>query len=197
MQSSMEVAMSRSAEDDALIGLARLVVGISTRAADRLGRISVVQLRALTVLRELGTASLAELADGVGVTPSTTSRLVDRLVVGGWADRQTSPESRRQLALRLTAAGEAALADYDRLRLEELHACLDRLPRERRAAVVTAFAEFSAVGNGAGRPPAPRRRAEPADGGDPACWLHRVCPACGRLADDDPPTRCPACGEPF
>ena len=22
------------------------------------------------------------------------------------------------------------------------------------------------------------------DGGDPACWLRRVCPACGRLADE-------------
>lgn len=32
------------------------------------------------------------------------------------------------------------------------------------------------------------------DGGDPACWLHRVCPACGRLADVEPPTRCPGCG---
>jgi rubrerythrin len=32
------------------------------------------------------------------------------------------------------------------------------------------------------------------EGGDPVCWLHRVCPACGRLADEDPPTRCPACG---
>ena len=31
-------------------------------------------------------------------------------------------------------------------------------------------------------------------GGDPACWLNRVCAACGRLADEDPPTRCPACG---
>ena len=38
------------------------------------------------------------------------------------------------------------------------------------------------------------RRPEP-EGGDPACWLPRVCPACGRLADEDPPTRCPACGE--
>jgi rRNA maturation endonuclease Nob1 len=38
-------------------------------------------------------------------------------------------------------------------------------------------------------------RAEPEDeGGDPACWLRRVCPACGRLADEDPPTICPACG---
>jgi hypothetical protein len=32
------------------------------------------------------------------------------------------------------------------------------------------------------------------EGGDPACWLHRVCPACGRLADEDPPTRCANCG---
>jgi rubrerythrin len=31
-------------------------------------------------------------------------------------------------------------------------------------------------------------------GGDPACWLRRVCPECGRMADEDPPTRCPACG---
>jgi hypothetical protein len=31
-------------------------------------------------------------------------------------------------------------------------------------------------------------------GGDPACWLPRVCPACGRLADEDPPTTCAACG---
>jgi len=44
--------------------------------------------------------------------------------------------------------------------------------------------------------PALPRGEEPDDaGGDPACWLPRVCPACGRLADEDPPTRCPACGE--
>ena len=29
--------------------------------------------------------------------------------------------------------------------------------------------------------------------GDPACWLHRVCPACGTIAGADPPTTCPQC----
>jgi rubrerythrin len=29
--------------------------------------------------------------------------------------------------------------------------------------------------------------------GDPACWLKRVCPACGTLADADPPTVCAQC----
>jgi hypothetical protein len=45
----------------------------------------------------------------------------------------------------------------------------------------------------ADHPDRPEPRPEP-DGGDPACWLPRVCPACGRLADEDPPTTCPACG---
>ena len=29
--------------------------------------------------------------------------------------------------------------------------------------------------------------------GDPACWMKRVCPACGALADTDPPAACPQC----
>lgn len=32
------------------------------------------------------------------------------------------------------------------------------------------------------------------EGGDPACWQNRVCPACGGLAEADPPVRCPRCG---
>jgi rubrerythrin len=38
------------------------------------------------------------------------------------------------------------------------------------------------------------RRAETAAEGEPVCLLHRVCPECGRLAEEDPPTRCRACG---
>lgn len=30
-------------------------------------------------------------------------------------------------------------------------------------------------------------------GGDPACWLRRVCQQCGSMADADPPTTCPVC----
>lgn len=30
-------------------------------------------------------------------------------------------------------------------------------------------------------------------GGEPACLMHRLCPSCGRPADQDPPTRCPHC----
>jgi len=38
-------------------------------------------------------------------------------------------------------------------------------------------------------------RGEPADDrpGDAPCWLKRVCPRCGSIADEDPPTVCPSC----
>jgi rubrerythrin len=40
----------------------------------------------------------------------------------------------------------------------------------------------------------PQRHDAEEPGGDPACWLRRVCQACGAMAEQDPPTTCPACG---
>jgi len=36
-----------------------------------------------------------------------------------------------------------------------------------------------------------------AEGGDPACWLQNVCPACGLLVEGRLPERCPRCGTPL
>jgi rubrerythrin len=33
-------------------------------------------------------------------------------------------------------------------------------------------------------------------GGDPACWLNRVCDACGRFVEDLLAETCPTCGAP-
>jgi len=40
------------------------------------------------------------------------------------------------------------------------------------------------------------RRPEP-EGGDPACWLDQVCPACGRITERLPSGQCATCGEPW
>jgi len=34
-------------------------------------------------------------------------------------------------------------------------------------------------------------------GGDPPCWLSRVCAQCGAIADTNPPTTCPQCHAPI
>ena len=116
--------MALPANDEALLALARTVMGISTRAADQLGGVSVVQLRALTVLRDVGTTNLGRLAEEMGVALSTASRLVDRLVRAGLVDRRPSPRTRREIELAVSAAGRATLDRYDELRLRGLRACL-------------------------------------------------------------------------
>ncbi len=45
--------------------------------------------------------------------------------------------------------------------------------------------------------PPPRADYDPGEGGDAACWAHRVCPACGRLNEAEHPVVCEACGERF
>ena len=43
--------------------------------------------------------------------------------------------------------------------------------------------------------PAPAAGRE--DGGDAACWAHRVCPECGRLNQAEHPDACEACEAAF
>jgi DNA-binding MarR family transcriptional regulator len=122
---------------------------ISLSAADQIGDLSVVQLRALTVLHRHGQANLGELAGEMGVTVSTTSRLVDRLVSAGLVDRRVAEHTRREIALRLTRQGQAALRRYDNFRLASLHECLDAMTEEQRevaCAGLRAFGAAAAVG---------------------------------------------------
>jgi DNA-binding MarR family transcriptional regulator len=115
---------------------------MSVRAADQLGPVSLVQLRALTVIDEADGANLLQLTDGMGVTVSTASRLVDRLVSAGFVDRRPSEATRREITLSLTRQGKSLLSHYDDLRLQALHRRLDQLPRRRRAAVIDALGDL-------------------------------------------------------
>jgi DNA-binding MarR family transcriptional regulator len=141
----------RTATDDDLLEAARAVMRISLHAADQIGGVSVVQLRALTVLDREGTANLAQLAEGMGVTVSTTSRLVDRLVAAGLVDRRTATHTRREIALKLTARGRSTLARYDDHRLEGLHACLESLSEEEREQAVRGLRAFGGAAGAAAR----------------------------------------------
>jgi DNA-binding MarR family transcriptional regulator len=128
--------MTSERDAEVLLGAARLMVGVSVLAADQLGEASLVQLRALTVLSELRVANLMQLAEQMGVTISTTSRLVDRLVTAGFADRRPSQQTRREISISLTDTGRAILRRYDDLRVEALHARLGQLPERDRRSVI-------------------------------------------------------------
>jgi DNA-binding MarR family transcriptional regulator len=137
--------VKRTVVDDALLALARMAMDASVRAADEIGGVSPVQLRALTALRQSPGANLANLAERMGITVSTTSRLVDRLVTADWVHRHPAPGNRREVALTLTEVGRALLRSYDDRRLARLRDCLDRVPEDRRDAVVGALSEFAGL----------------------------------------------------
>jgi DNA-binding MarR family transcriptional regulator len=138
----MATAGRRTAADEALITALRWAMAISVRAADQIGDISAVQLRALTVLQETPGTNLNDLAQAMGVTVSTTSRLVDRLVAAGLVDRKPSPQTRREISLVLTPAGRGRLQRYDRLRLAEARARLEAVPPDERDAVISALQQL-------------------------------------------------------
>lgn len=137
--------MPRNATDEDMIEAARGFMRISLYAADRIGDVSVVQLRALAVLHRHGPANLGELAEDMGVTVSTTSRLVDRLVTAGLVERRTAEHTRREVSLRLTRKGQSTLRRYDDLRLASLHECLDGMPSEQRELAVQGLRAFGAA----------------------------------------------------
>jgi DNA-binding MarR family transcriptional regulator len=141
----------RDPVDEVLLSAVRWAMAISVRAADELGDLSAVQLRALTILQGNARGNLNGLAAAMGVTVSTASRLVDRLVAAGLVDRRPSPQTRREISLSLTPAGRGRLQRYDRLRIVEARARLEAVPRDRRDSVLAALEQL--VGDGAG--PAP------------------------------------------
>jgi len=95
----------------------RSLLTLSMRALSQLdAAISAPQLRALMVLDQLGCSNLGTLAGALGVSPSSTSRLVDRLVATGLMAREVAAHSRREVQLQLTAGGRRMLRRHDEVR---------------------------------------------------------------------------------
>lgn len=96
---------------------------------------SVPQFRALIFLKNHAGASLSALAEHLGLTLSTTSRVVDGLVKHTWVTRDMAEDDRRRNMLRLTPAGmeilDAAQRQVEMRVMEQLAA----LTPAQRAAV--------------------------------------------------------------
>src|ERR1700758_1381541 len=74
---------------DALLTASRLLVAISARSIALVDdTITIPQFRTLVILSNEGPINLASLAGLLEVQPSTTGRMVDRLVGAGLVDRR-------------------------------------------------------------------------------------------------------------
>ncbi len=75
------------------------------RAAD----LSVPQFRTLAFIDRQSDASLSDVAEHIGLTLPSMSKIVEGLVVRKLVTRQTHPTDRRRMTLTLTARGQTAL----------------------------------------------------------------------------------------
>ena len=93
-----------------------------------LAGLSVPHFRTLNYLSRHPGASLSELAEFLGLTPPSASKLVQKLVASRVVARRIGRD-RRRIRLTLTADGRAALAEAHRETQESLARTLSALSR--------------------------------------------------------------------
>ncbi len=101
--------------------------------------LSVPQFRALAYLDRHAGASLSDVAEHVGLTLSSVSRLVDGLVTRGLLVREASTADRRYLTLQLTPAGEGLLAVARQATRQDLADLVSPLSPSEQALVTQAM----------------------------------------------------------
>ncbi len=79
------------------------------RDAMRSGDISAPQVNLLLPLAEFGAMSSGQLAEAAGLTPATTTHMLDQLAAAGVVERERSDADRRVVVSRLTEQGEQML----------------------------------------------------------------------------------------
>ena len=138
---------SPDAITDALLTASRLLVAISVRSVGQVDdTITIPQLRTLVILSNRGPVNLATLASLLGVQPSATGRMVDRLVAAGLIDRLPHPTSRRELLATLTKRGRDVVRRVTACRRVEIAGIVEKMPPAERQGLVRALTAFTAAG---------------------------------------------------
>jgi DNA-binding MarR family transcriptional regulator len=133
------------------ITASRALLAIVARSmSEALEQVSLPQFRVLVVLSGSEPVRMGVLADELGTLPSTFSRVIDRMVEGGWVERVASPESRREVLIRPTASGRELVRQVTEKRRDEIGRILSTLASDEQLAVGKAFALFAEA---AGEPP--------------------------------------------
>ncbi|MGZ4612351.1 MAG: MarR family winged helix-turn-helix transcriptional regulator [Kineosporiaceae bacterium] len=144
--------LRRQEEVDATLAASRALVGVVARSlAEVLEHVTLPQFRVLLVLCAERPLRSGILAERLGIHQSTFTRTADRLVAQGLIWREPNAESRREVLVDLTEAGQALVADVMKVRRAEVERILGRVPARDRT---TIRAGFEAFAKAAGEPAA-------------------------------------------
>jgi DNA-binding MarR family transcriptional regulator len=131
---------------DAVLSASRVLVAVAARSlADVAEEVTLTQYRTLVVLASRGPQNLAGLAEGVGVTPATATRMCDRLVRKDLVRRRTERDDRRQLRVALTAKGRSLVDAVTDRRRREIELIMKDIPTKEQVVLIQALSRFTAA----------------------------------------------------
>lgn len=141
---------ARSDIIDALLVASRAMVAIASRSlADIDPEVTLPQSRALVLLASRGPQRVIDIAEDLGVVPSTATRTCDRLVRKGLLRRYRAAADRREVKVSLTATGRDLVASVTERRRAELARVVEAIPT---AAHIHVAAGLKALNDAAGEP---------------------------------------------
>jgi DNA-binding MarR family transcriptional regulator len=108
----------------------------------RLG-LTISQVRVLAILEDVQGLRAGDLAERLGVQPSTVTRIVDRLVQNKLVRREADEEDRRLVRHFVTDSGVAALNQMRSAGRKRFNEFFDRLTDEQLKRVVTALRDLT------------------------------------------------------
>lgn len=112
---------------------------------NRTGDISIPQFRVLAFLGRRGNASLSEVADHMGITMPSASKLVERLVIIKHAHRSTESSDRRQVKIRLSETGAEMLDNARKAARQKLTQLFSGITKKEMAQIMQAMEIFKTV----------------------------------------------------
>lgn len=137
---------------DAFVVASRALVGIVARSLAGAGQdVTLSQYRALVILSTEGPQRIIDLATHLGVTASTASRMIDRLVRKRLVRRRQARDDRRSLRIDLTASGRDVVDETSRRRRIEIERIMQEMPAGSRRPLTEAVVAFAVA---AGESPA-------------------------------------------
>ena len=129
---------------DGVLAATRALVAIAARSLAPVDDVvTLSQWRVLVVVSEAGSATLNQVASGLGVHASTATRICDRLTAAGLLSRREDPTDRRYLSLTLTRKGQRLVDRVIQQRRAAIAAVLEGMEPRRRERVAAAFGDFA------------------------------------------------------